>query len=373
LNSAISTLSGRFDLEKKFVLWLAALALATYAAYGILEARGSSMLATTLVIGCVGAAASVFAHYVVFRPIRRLVVVAEAVGAGDFSQRLRPARRDELGSLARAMDTMCNQLQEAQVASEQHILALDQLRHSDRIATLGRLASSVAHELGNPLNAIELRAELISSVAGMTHQQAQQHAVAIMEQTRRMTRIIEEILSFARVHPATITRLDLVAVLRKAIALSEHTSRRHQCQIWLEAPPGGMEIDGDPDKLLQVVVNLVINGVQAMPGGGSVNVRLTEQTRASVDDAKGPTRAYACIEVSDRGVGIPAESMPKLFQPFFSTKVAQGGTGLGLSVAQGIAREHEGWISVESELGAGTLFKVYLPTRDLRGEHVHGS
>lgn len=353
-------LSDRLDLEKKFVLWLSALLLAGYLAYGLLTARGASFFATTAVMGVVATIASLIAHYMVFRPIRRLVVVAEAVGAGDFSQRVRLDRSDEIGCLARAMDTMCSQLEAGQAASELHIAALEELRHSDRIATLGRLASSVAHELGNPLNAIELRAELIQTSDRLSSEQTREHALAIMEQTRRMTRIIEEILSFARRHPARITRVDLESVLRKAIALSQHTSRRHGSRIAFQVPPHAIEIDGDADKLLQVFVNLLVNGAQAMTAG-TLRVRLTHADASELGDRAngGP---YACVEVSDTGHGIAPDALMKVFEPFFSTKVDMGGTGLGLSVAQGIAREHDGFITVESEEGAGSSFKVYLPT-----------
>jgi two-component system NtrC family sensor kinase len=361
VNRALSAWNDRIDLEGKFVLWLFAVLAMGCAAYWTLEAQRTSFLAAILLIGGVGAIASSIAHYVLFKPIRGLVVMAKAVGSGDFSKRLGLQRHDDIGSLALEMDTMCDQLQAAQLASEAHIAALEQLRHSDRVATLGRMASSVAHELGNPLNVIELRAQLITSGDAGTLQQAQQSAAVIVEQTRRMTRIIDEILSFARMQPAKISRLELGAVLRKAIALSQHTSRKHRTSIAFDVPSTVIEIDGDADKLLQIIVNLVINGVQAMPRGGTLSVRVHEEHRTPIDDPEGAQRRYACIDVVDQGVGIPAEFVGKVFEPFFSTKSADGGTGLGLSVAQGIAREHEGWITVESELGRGSSFKVHLP------------
>jgi signal transduction histidine kinase len=311
--------------------------------------------------------ASSIAHYVLFKPIRRLVVMAKAVGSGDFSKRLGFERRDDIGTLAFEMDTMCDQLQAAQLASAAHIIALDHLRHSDRIAMLGRLASSVAHELGTPLNVIELRAQLITSGSVATLHQAQQSAGVIIEQTRRMTRIIDEILSFARMQPAKIVRLDLVAVLRKAVALTEHISAKQNTSILLDAPQVAVEVDGDADKLLQIIVNLMINGVQAMPRGGTLSLSIHEELRAPLDDPDGVRRHYVRVDVADHGVGIPAHLVSSVFDPFFSTKNADGGTGLGLSVAQGIAREHDGWITVESELGHGSSFKVHLPKHDLRG------
>lgn len=365
--------SRRIDLEKKFVLWHFTLLALGGLVYWMLAAQRPSLITPLVLIGGVGVLASALAHYGLFRPIRQLVVMAKAVGAGDFSKRLHLERHDEIGSLAHEMDMMCDQLKAAQLASEAHMTALDQLRHSDRITTLGRLASSVAHELGNPLNVIELRAQLIRTGGTATLEGAQQSAAVIVEQTQRMTRIIGEILSFASTQPAKIASLDLVSVLRKAIALSEHTSKKHGTRIQLDVPEGTIEIDGDADKLLQIIVNLVLNGVQAMPRGGTLGVSMCDEQRAPIDDPDGKRQHYVCINIDDDGVGIPAHLISRVFEPFFSTKSAEGGTGLGLSVAQGIAREHEGWITVESELGGGTCFKVHLPKYGLRGDDRYPS
>jgi signal transduction histidine kinase len=290
-----------------------------------------------------------------------MVMMARSMSSGDFSKRLRLERKDDIGSLAFEMDTMCDQLQAAQVASEAHIAALEQLRHSDRVATLGRLASSVAHELGNPLNVIELRAQLITTGALTTFEQARLSAVVIEEQTRRMARIIGEILSFARRQPAKMTRLDIVSVLRKAVVLCEHTSKKHGASIEIQVPNATIDVHGDPDTLLQIIVNLVINAAQSMASGGLVRIATSTLERAPIDDPEGSPRAYVRIEVSDRGAGMSADVLAKVFQPFFSTKSETGGTGLGLSVAQGIAHDHEGWIGATSIVGAGSSFEVYLP------------
>ena len=351
----------RIELEARFAFWHIALLVLASVAYALLAPHMSGVVAAVVVIIGIAAVGSGVSHYALFKPIRRLVVMAQAVGAGNLSKRLGLDRRDEIGRLALAMDAMCDQLLDAQHASEAHIAALEQLRHSDRVATLGRMASSVAHELGNPLNVIELRAQLIASGDAATLHQAQQSAVVIVEQTKRMTRIIDEILSFARMQPRKVARIDLVSVLRKAVALCAHTGKKYNASIHLRTPPTPIEIDGDSDKLLQILVNLLINGMQAMPDGGSLAVTACDELRAPDDDPEGVVRAYACIDVTDRGVGIPATLLPKVFDPFFSTKSAEGGTGLGLSVAQGIAREHEGWISVESVRGNGSTFRVHLP------------
>jgi signal transduction histidine kinase len=361
------------DLEGRFALLLLSLLVGGVFAYLALDARYPSMLLAIVMAVGVGAAASGIAHYALFRPLRSLVVTAKAVGSGDFSKRLRLARTDDIGRLALEMDAMCDQLQAAQVASQAHIAALEQLRHSERVATLGRIASSVAHELGNPLNVIELRAQLITNGDVTTLENAKQGALVIVEQTRRMARIIDEILSFARVQPAKMAQLDLNSVLRKAIALCEHTSMKHRATVQLNVPKDAIKINGDADTLLQVIVNLVINGVQSMPHGGTLSVRTSGVQRPPIDDPESTPRDFVCIDVADHGPGIPQDVLLKVFQPFFSTKGATGGTGLGLSVAQGIAHDHEGWISATSELGRGSSFKIFLPMAQQRdaGSAVH--
>jgi signal transduction histidine kinase len=310
---------------------------------------------------------AIIAHYWLVGPFRRLVTMAQAIGRGDFSQRLGFERTDEIGKLAREMDLMCDQLAAAKHAAESHVVALDQLRHSDRLETLGRFATSMAHELGNPLNVIELRAQLMSSGELVTLQQAQQSAIVILEQTRRMTRIIQEVLSFARTQPASICQLDLVSVLRKAIVLSDHISKQFRVNVTLELHEPTIEIEGDPDKLLQLLVNLVANGMQAMPGGGTLSINTGEVLRAHLDEDPQVTfQRYAYLDICDHGVGIEAQSVPRVFEPFFSTKGAEG-TGLGLSVAQGIAREHGGWIEVTSKVAHGSTFRVHLPYGESHG------
>lgn len=363
VNIVISRLNDQMGLELKFVLGIVMLVVGSGITCYALAASQTYWVAPLLLVGAFGLTALSVAHYSLFRPLQRIVAMARAVGAGNFTKRLGLERHDEIGSLALELDTLCDQLEAAERSSDTHIAALEQLRHSDRVATLGRLASSVAHELGNPLNVIELRAQLIVSGEAGSCEEARQSALVIVEQTRRMTRIIDEILSFARTQPALLTSLDLAGVLHKAIALSSHTAKQRKASIQLELHQHTIDVDGDADKLVQLLVNLLVNGVQASPGGGTLRVITSEVQRPPIDDPEGPPQPYVCIDVVDQGPGIPELLLPKVFEPFFSTKQVQGGTGLGLSIAQGIAREHEGWIAATSELGVGSTFKVHVPQR----------
>jgi len=324
------------------------------------ELLSASVMASVAVIFGVTAIAVAIAHFVLLEPLRQVFVMARAVRNGDLGHRLRLNRNDEIGQLASEMDGTCDELEAAQHATEAHIAALEQLRHSDRISTLGRLAASVAHELGTPLNVVELRAQMIASGETASADDTRHDATIIVQQAQRMTRIINEVLSFARRRPPKLQRVDLVEVVRRAIALSAQTAKKRNVVVRLDAAGGGVIIEGDADKLLQIVLNLVINGAQAM-SGGVLTVGVRHVRHAPENDPGGPEESYACIDVVDQGTGIAKESLTKIFEPFFSTKSADEGTGLGLSIAQGIAREHEGWISVVSEAGRGAAFSVYLP------------
>lgn len=325
------------------------------------------VLASSVVLGGGAAVLYVFGHLQVTLVAQLVMLVGVIVLASAVAQRL-GIDRNEYDRLARELETTSTQLDAARRAADAHIIALEQLRHSDRVATLGRLASSVAHELGNPLNVIELRAQLIVSgdVSGL--QQAQLSAAVIVEQARRMTGIINQVLSFARMQPAKLTQLDLVSVLRKAISLTDHISSQRKTSVQLEVHRSRIPLVGDPDKLLQIIVNLLVNGIQASPEGAGLNVRTSAVTRVAHDDPEGVPRDYICTEVLDQGAGIAASLLTKVFDPFFSTKTAEGGTGLGLSVAQGIAVEHEGWIAAASEPGQGARFLVYLPQQRSQSE-----
>jgi two-component system NtrC family sensor kinase len=370
------------SLEKRIVLVLSAVLMCGCVAYGLtahhyiaeLSERlnpddvsllrslvWTGVIVTVGLVAIVGSIAIGVGHVALWGPIRQLSLMAAEVGAGNFDRRSHFVRRDEIGRLGLAMDAMCDQLRAARLAAEDHVSALEQLRHSDRVSTLGRLASSVAHELGNPLNVIEMRAQLIEAGDTATLSEAQQNAAIIRAQARRMTRIIQDILSFARRQPARITRCDLAATVRDAIALCEHSAKKRRTLLQFDAPSKAIEIDADDGKLLQVIVNLVLNAVQATPEGGAVSVELQDRLCAPLHDEDAPKQRYACIAVIDHGEGIPTERLVRIFEPFFSTRGPGEGTGLGLSVAQGIAKEHDGWIAVESELGQGSAFSVFLP------------
>ncbi len=298
------------------------------------------------------------------RPIDKLVVQARRVGQGDLSSRLALPQKDEIGELAREMNAMCDQLQKAQARiqeeAEARLRTLDQLRHADRLMTVGKLASGIAHELGTPLNVVSGRAKLIA--AGKVHgAQVGESASIIAQQADRMTRIIRQLLDFARRRGVNRSSVDLEQIVRHASTILEVLATKHSVAITISARSGLPSVELDPVPIEQVITNIVINGIQSMPEGGKLELELSAGDFLPPPEHGGAKGAYVRLDVTDHGTGIATDDLPRIFEPFFTTKDVGEGTGLGLSVAYGIVRDHGGWIAVTSELGQGATFSVYLP------------
>ncbi len=301
---------------------------------------------------------------VVGRPMRSLAEKARRVGRGDYSGPLDIQQADEIGELAREMNHMCDELLASQERIGREVNAREtaqaQLRHADRLTTVGLLAAGIAHELGTPINVVSVRARMIAT-GEVEGDEAKSNATIINDQTAQMTRIIRQLLDFARRSAPTMTRFSLRGVAQRSLEVLEALAEKARCT--LEMNPGGDDVmvHGDPNQLEQVVANLVINSVQAMPSGGPVEVTVSRVRATPPADVGGPEADYARLDVRDRGEGIPAEDLPRVFEPFFTTKPVGDGNGLGLPVAWGISRDHHGWIAVDSALRQGTTFSLFLP------------
>jgi two-component system NtrC family sensor kinase len=304
----------------------------------------------------------------VAQPLRLLIDKMRRVGRGDLSRPLALRRRDEFGELANAIDEMCDRLQAAQIEIEREhaarIATLEQLRHEDRLRTVGQLASGIAHELGTPLNVINGRAALIAS-GKLSPDDSKLSAAAIKAEAERMTKIIRQLLDFARRSRPQKICTDVRGLIRRTLDLLTPLAEKHHCHLTM--PPGEDAcLPADPNQLQQVLTNLVVNAIQAMPDGGSVQVLLTRLRGAAPPRGAIRPGEFLRIDVLDEGTGIEPEHREQLFEPFFTTKDVGVGTGLGLSIANSIVQEHGGWIDVQSDVGRGSCFRVFLPMEDAR-------
>ncbi|MGV3620814.1 MAG: sensor histidine kinase [Archangium sp.] len=234
-----------------------------------------------------------------------------------------------------------------------------ELRRADRLAMVGKLAAGIAHELGTPLSIVGGRARQIAS-GSLPTDQLQSTARTIAEQADRMAAIIRQLLDFARRREPRLGRFDIRTLIRQAVSLLEPVATRKNVKLSAAPMDQLRVVEFDGSQMLQVLINLISNAIAATPASGHVTLQLVEGGTPPSDTGL-PERAYVGIRVDDTGSGIADEQRKRIFEPFFTTKDTGEGTGLGLSVAQGIVRDHNGWIAVESELGKGSRFTIYLP------------
>jgi signal transduction histidine kinase len=285
------------------------------------------------------------------------------IGSGDLSGPLPARQKDELGEIAAEVNAMCERLAEAQVRlqkeTEERIAAEQQLRHADRLMTVGKLASGMAHELGTPLNVVSGRAQMIAT-GESTEADAKEDARIIVEQTRRMTKLMRELLDFARPRPAQRAWVDLRPLAQQTLTLLSALARAHDADlVVLDGDSARASVD--PGQMQQVLTNLVVNAIHALRGRGTVSIGFRREHERAPLEHGGQVGERLVVEVCDTGQGMDAKLIPRIFEPFFTTKDVGQGTGLGLSVTHGIVREHGGFITVHSELGKGTTFAVHLP------------
>ncbi|ORJ62184.1 sensor histidine kinase [Geothermobacter hydrogeniphilus] len=320
--------------------------------------RSAFMLATA--VACSLLLITVIGSIWVDRPVKKLAAHAERIADGDFSGPVESDSRDEFGLLAGALEKMRGQLASARTADQARLDALEKLRHTERLATLGRLSAGMAHELGTPLNVIAGRAKLLSR-DGLTAEEVQRNARIIGDQAQRMTLIMRQLLDFARRGELRKHPLELSGLATTVINLVHPAAEKQGVELQLDIRQPDVRAAADAGQLQQVLINLSMNGIQAMPEGGVLVLRVDRPREVSPPaevDHPGP---WVSLAVSDQGTGIDEKNLQQLFDPFFTTKEIGQGTGLGLSIAWGIARDHGGWIGVESTLGKGSCFTLYLP------------
>ena len=223
-----------------------------------------------------------------------------------------------------------------------------QIRNSEKLASVGKLAAGVAHEINNPLGGIlnclyNLRKGSLSPTRQEEYWASMEHGV------RRVQKIVRQLLDFSQQHEPEFSPAEINRVVEQVLVLTTHLFAPNQIRLETELDAGLPDVMIDRHMIEQVLMNLILNAVQAMKAGGRLTIR------TSVEEG------ICRVEVGDTGSGIPASVLPRVFDPFFTTKGEGEGTGLGLSVNLGIVERHGGKILVESEVGKGTTFTMCLP------------
>jgi PAS domain S-box-containing protein len=228
----------------------------------------------------------------------------------------------------------------------------EQLRKTERIAELGTLASGMAHEIGTPMNVILGRAEYLMD--RVKEEPIKKGLQTIVTQVERITKVMNQLLSFARRKAPDRRALDLKAVVESGLEIFHERLARHRIQVETALEESCPMVRADADQMSQVLINLIMNAIHAMPEGGVLRIGMK------------PADAMVRLTVADTGHGIPAEVLKNIFDPFFTTKEFGKGTGLGLTVVKGIVEEHQGVIEVESGPEKGTTFSILLPVHQAK-------
>jgi two-component system, NtrC family, sensor kinase len=323
---------------------------------GVWSALASSL--AMLAVG--GVTVGLIGARVVGRPVSQLINATRRIGEGDFHVLDTIRRKDEFGELADALRSMSRELDaersRTRHEAEARIRALEQLRHAERLTTLGQLASVLAHEIGTPLNVIAGHGKLIAG-GRLTTDSISESAAAIGEQSERITRIVRRVLDYARRRPARRVSLDPADVTRRACALVQSLAAKRDIELQIVESNSQAVLQADPDQLQQAVTNLVLNAIHVSSANQVVRVVLAAVARATPDGEQ----HFVTISVEDAGPGVPEDLRAKIFEPFFTTKPAGEGTGLGLSVVRDIIEEHDGFVDVSPARHGGAVFTVYLP------------
>jgi signal transduction histidine kinase len=279
------------------------------------------------------------------RPMVELQEKIAQVGEGDLNVSVTFSKRnDEIGDLGRNFNHMVEQLRESREEIER--LHRTQMSRAEHLATLGELAAGLAHEIRNPLAGIAGVVEIIGRDLPSTSP-----ARAVVKDVRleiaQINHILTDLLQTARPHPPEIQRSDLNTTVEHAVMLARQQSLSKPIEIVMTKNAALPETEHDSDQIHQVLLNLLLNSIQAIEGKGRITVEIE------------PRDQSAAIIVSDTGRGILPEHLPNIFRPFYTTK--GNGTGLGLSLARRIVEEHHGTINVTSAVGKGSKFVVLLP------------
>ncbi len=303
---------------------------------------------------------------IIGRPLSKLQERIKRIGEGDMEGELVLCGHDELAALACCLNDMCTKLHTAWGReineTKKRIAVMEQMRHLDRLTTIGRFASGIAHELGTPLNVISGRAGMIKERASnLKTEQIQDNAERIKSQAMRMTNIIRHLLDFARQRPPKRIKTNGGEVVCQAMELVNCLGYKTKVRMESSEESSSLLVNIDPVKIQQVVTNLIKNALQATPEGGDVLVTVKSEPAKPPEVVESQEGRFLKISVKDNGTGIAEDHLAKIFEPFFTTKDVGEGTGLGLSITYGIVREHRGWINVVSEEGKGSCFTVHIP------------
>jgi len=332
--------------------------------------RREMLACTAVALLAVVFLSGLFVWIVVHNPLRELETGTKRIATGDLGYQIPVQSQDEVGELAQSFNEMSNRLQSAQAEITAWARTLEdrveektrelkqahqRMLHVEKMATIGKMAAVVAHEINNPLSGILTYSKLVKrwigkNAASAPRQEEMQGSLdLIASESKRCGELVKNLLSFSRVSPMNLAWCDLNQVIDRCVRLVQHKMDMAGIQLNLELGSDLPMAHCDPSQIEQVVLAMVINAIDAMPHEGNLWI----STRVTADST-------IELVIRDDGIGIPAEHLAHIFEPFYTTKES-GGSGLGLAISQNIVERHGGHIEVNSVVGQGTTFKIVLP------------
>ncbi len=350
----------------------------------IRQNRIGTILFGGLFVSIISVALCIILYNFVSKPISLLEEGMKRIAQGDLDYEIKINTSDEMGLLARTFNNMTNDIkrykenmenwtkaleEEIQKKTAEIMKAHEQLINAEKLASLGRMAAGVAHELNSPLTGIVTFAHLMLKRLPPENKQDREDLEIIIEQANRCSKIIKGLLGFSRKATAEKVEININTLLDSTIAMVRNQAKFHNIKFVLNFDESLPMIHVDPNQMQQVFLNLLINAADAMNERGQITIA----TRTVGESEETPWfkmghpqegKKYIEIEFTDTGPGIPEEYMGKIFEPFFTTKPVGKGTGLGLAVSYGIIKRHGGNITVRSEPGKGASFFIRLPVEE---------
>lgn len=297
-----------------------------------------------LLMGIIGA---YFLARGITRPLKELVGATISIAGGDFSRPIETKSSDEIGELARSFDEMVRKLV---VTKQKMETANRQLLQAEKLASIGRLSATIAHEIRNPLTSVKLNIQKIRELRDFSESE-HQHLDLACEGIGQIEKFIKELLEFTRVSDLSLDRFSIQQIIEESLKVIKNSLSHKNITVKKNYGSDLTSIRADGDKLRQVFLNLLRNAEEALPKGGQIDI--------STDVVSGNGQNKIRIQIADNGPGIPEKDWENIFEPFFSTKPA--GFGLGLANARKIIEQHNGSIKVARKEGQGSLFVILLP------------
>ena len=333
---------------------------------GLLEAKYADMrwkaISIFILITVAGILLAIGLGYImadkIMRPVNLLIKASNKVSEGILSPDIGPVSRDEIGVLQKTFKEMIASLKERD--RRRSVKAENRLLQSEKQASVGRLAAGVAHEINNPLTGVLTFTRLLLKSEDMT-EKSRSHLQKIAESTVRIRKIVKGLLDFSRQTELDRESTDINKLLNSTISLMENQALVKGVSIEFNSGENLPDVILDRSQIQGVFMNIIINALDSIESGGTIVVSTGISMSASDTDQKGLE-----ISISDTGCGISPEDLDRLFEPFFTTKEVGKGTGLGLAVSFGIVQRHGGTIRVQSEVGRGSTFTIWIPIEEKR-------